>query len=757
MGTRLAVETLEERTLLSLSVVLISDAVAQAQQIRAAAATDTIAIVYHADTMTTAGMADLLASVSAAHSGDLIGHFGIVAHGGPGEIDLGNADDLSLTTLPCQTVALERLRSVLTSDARLDLYSCSVAAGACGKAFVNELSNLTGAAVFASDSAMGTVPGANFTWDYHVGYAAAGNELSVQELESIPRLCLATYLTGNQVAQAAFDAGFRSSSLVYAVAVAHAESSFQLDAVDNDSNGTTDYGLWQINSSHGYNSSELLSSADYNAGAAYSISSSGANWDPWVTFYGVNGVYTAGEYGVASYEGGGPYLNYLNSAVTSAFAIDSTVVHAIGDTVVATTSGLKVRDTAGGNQQSQERNSGDTGVITGSYQASQIGGSGKTWIWWQVRWSDGQTGWSAQDYLKRTGSDTTPPTASAFNVTPTSVTSGNPVTISFTVSDTGGSGLSEIWLYRAPNSGGAPGTWAVVGSPLSLSGNGPVSSSFSDTPAVGKWWYGFIVYDGSGNWNNEQNVNTAGASDFQPIEVTATLAAPVLAGPGNSTSPGPTVSGTSQTLQWDEVSNATSYLVQWQDVTAGTGIKNQTISSGSTTSYTVSGLNAGDTYLWNIYAYAGTTPSPLSATYYFAIQTSVAAPTLVGPGNSTSPGPTVGGPSQTFQWDQVSNATSYLLQWQDVTAGTGIKNQTISGGSTTSYTVSGLNAGHAYLWNMYAYEGSTMSPLSANYYFTIQSPPTNQSTIQTFAVMERQAMLATAVRPLQPSLFTPGP
>ena len=206
-----------------------------------------------------------------------------------------------------------------------------------------------------------------------------------------------TYVTGDQVAQAAYDAGFRSSSLVYAVAIADAESSFELDAIDHDSNGTADYGLWQINSSHGYNSSELLSSADYNAGAAYSISGNGTDWDPWVTFY------TLGEYDVPNYEGAGPYTSYLSPALGYAFSVDSTVVHAIGDSVKATQSGVHVRNTPGGVAQSEERNSGDTGVITGSYQTAQINGTGKTWIWWQVKWSDGQQGWSAQDYMTRTG------------------------------------------------------------------------------------------------------------------------------------------------------------------------------------------------------------------------------------------------------------------------------------------------------------------------------------------------------------------
>ena len=181
---------LEDRCLLSiapLNVALVSDAVAQAQQVRAAAAKDTIAIVYHADTMTTTGLVDLLASVSTAHNGAPIGHLGIVAHGGPGQLDLGKGDDLSLATMPSQVAALERLRSILTSDARVDLYSCSVAAGAGGKTFVDELSAVTGAAVFASDNPVSTVPGSDFIWEYHTGQTAANNELfSIQEIETIP-------------------------------------------------------------------------------------------------------------------------------------------------------------------------------------------------------------------------------------------------------------------------------------------------------------------------------------------------------------------------------------------------------------------------------------------------------------------------------------------------------------------------------------------------------------------------------------------
>jgi hypothetical protein len=124
------------------------------------------------------------------------------------------------------------------------------------------------------------------------------------------------------------------------------------------------------------------------------------------------------------------------------------------------------------------------------------------------------------------------PTVRAFMVTPLSVVVGTPVwnafTISYTVSDTGGSGLNRVELLRAPDVGGAPGTWQQVGSPTTLSGDGPVQGSFCDIPPLpvpGIWWYGIDVYDNAGNSNDEQNSETGGVpSDFGPNgRVTVTL------------------------------------------------------------------------------------------------------------------------------------------------------------------------------------------------------------------------------------------
>jgi hypothetical protein len=76
-------------------------------------------------------------------------------------------------------------------------------------------------------------------------------------------------------------AGGPAGEAFMAAEIAMAESGGNPDATDHDSNGTTDVGLFQINSSHG-----SLAAYDplANAQAAVSISDGGGDWSPWVTF-----------------------------------------------------------------------------------------------------------------------------------------------------------------------------------------------------------------------------------------------------------------------------------------------------------------------------------------------------------------------------------------------------------------------------------------------------------------------------------------
>lgn len=97
-------------------------------------------------------------------------------------------------------------------------------------------------------------------------------------------------LSAKQIGEYMLQASFSATpgSLTVGIAIALAESGGNIKATNKNANGSTDYGIWQINSVHGYSPATLLTPAG-NASAAYKISSGGANWSAWVT-------YTTGAY-----------------------------------------------------------------------------------------------------------------------------------------------------------------------------------------------------------------------------------------------------------------------------------------------------------------------------------------------------------------------------------------------------------------------------------------------------------------------------
>lgn len=104
------------------------------------------------------------------------------------------------------------------------------------------------------------------------------------------------------------------------------------------------------------------------------------------------------------------------------------------------------------------------------------------------------------------------------------------------------------------------------------------------------------------------------------------------------------------------------------------------------------------------------------------------APTLVGPGSGTSPGPTISGSSQTFQWNQSGGATNYGLFVRDLTSNTLVYSNS-SVGNVTSTVVSGLAAGHQFRWNMQASNSAGTSSLSGYFYFQTQASCTAPTAI----------------------------
>ncbi len=81
------------------------------------------------------------------------------------------------------------------------------------------------------------------------------------------------------------------------------------------------------------------------------------------------------------------------------------------------------------------------------------------------------------------------------------------VNISYAVTDTGGSHLKDIEVWRAPDNSGSPGTYVEVSALrqtiASQNLDGYSNSALVDTPGNGTWWYGIHVVDQAGNIGTE--------------------------------------------------------------------------------------------------------------------------------------------------------------------------------------------------------------------------------------------------------------
>lgn len=89
-------------------------------------------------------------------------------------------------------------------------------------------------------------------------------------------------------------AGFSPAAALVGTGIMYAESRRVVEATHRNTNGSTDYGLMQINSIHGYDSARLVADPLYNADCAYKIyRDAGNSWGPWSTYH--NGSYITGQ------------------------------------------------------------------------------------------------------------------------------------------------------------------------------------------------------------------------------------------------------------------------------------------------------------------------------------------------------------------------------------------------------------------------------------------------------------------------------
>jgi hypothetical protein len=208
----LNLQSLEDRaTPAGLRVALISDAVAQAEQVAAAAASGVVTVPFDATTADWAGLVGALEQVSVAHDGAQIRQLGLVAHGRAGAVVLGPSDTLNLRDVSRDSDAWSGLRDLLTPDARIDLYACNVADGRAGTAFVKAIAARTGADVAASNDIVGQ--GGDFVWEFNTGGRRA-ELFHVPSLKEIAGLALEdAYEPNDTKAQADVPAGGTSPNL----------------------------------------------------------------------------------------------------------------------------------------------------------------------------------------------------------------------------------------------------------------------------------------------------------------------------------------------------------------------------------------------------------------------------------------------------------------------------------------------------------------------------------------------------------------
>ncbi|MGA1869572.1 MAG: NBR1-Ig-like domain-containing protein [bacterium] len=192
------------------------------------------------------------------------------------------------------------------------------------------------------------------------------------------------------------------------------------------------------------------------------------------------------------------------------------------------------------------------------------------------------------DMFSEDSSDITDPIASTFSVNPGSLTLGNAFTISYTASDTGGSGLNRVELWRANDSNGSPGNWSQIIS-KSHSGNGPSSATFTNAPpSVGIYWYGIHVVDNAGNWSCQPDppgpskVIVCSAPDTPSNPLPCHMCYDIII---------------DSDLDWSDSANADSY-----DVYFGTSSNPPYYGNTTSSSYSLPPFDYNTLYYWKIVA-----------------------------------------------------------------------------------------------------------------------------------------------------------
>ena len=155
-------------------------------------------------------------------------------------------------------------------------------------------------------------------------------------------------------------------------------------------------------------------------------------------------------------------------------------------------------------------------------------------------------------------------------------------------------------------------------------------------------------------------------------------------------------------VTWTAVDNATGYTVQWTSGSQAynTGDRQATVTSGSTTSHTITGLANGTEYTVQVSATrTGANDGPPSDEMTGTpFTTPPPPPPVTDLAQVMGVGVAPGNAQLVVTWTAVSTATGYTVQWKSSGQGynTGDRQATVTSGTTTSHTITGLANGTEY-------------------------------------------------------------
>ena len=156
-------------------------------------------------------------------------------------------------------------------------------------------------------------------------------------------------------------------------------------------------------------------------------------------------------------------------------------------------------------------------------------------------------------------------------------------------------------------------------------------------------------------------------------------------------------------VTWTAVSTATGYKVQWTSSGQGYNIgdRQATVTTGSTTRYTIPSLTNGTEYTVRVIATrTGADDGPPSdeMTGTPRVPPPPPPPPVTDLAQVMGVGVAPGNARLVVNWTAVDNATGYTVQWTSGSQGynTGDRQAPVTSGSTTSYTIPGLTTGMEY-------------------------------------------------------------